>query len=182
MPVAQPLTVCAPASSSTVWSAPLVKLGASLTALTVMTKLCVGLESTPPLAVPPLSFATSVLVAVPLAFAAEVYESVPADETAGPAENRLWFVLFVTTNDTVWPDSFGPALIAVAQFGTLCAPASSFTVWSAPFVKLGASFTPVTWIWNVCAGLVSLPPLAVPPSSFATSVIVAEPNAFGAGV
>ena len=34
--VAQPVTVCAPASSSTVWSAPLVKLGASLTAVTVI--------------------------------------------------------------------------------------------------------------------------------------------------
>ena len=34
--VAQPIEVCAPASSSTVWLAPLVKDGASLTAVTVM--------------------------------------------------------------------------------------------------------------------------------------------------
>src|SRR5579872_7263091 len=34
--VAQPLTVCAPEFSSTVWSAPLVKLGGSLTAVIVI--------------------------------------------------------------------------------------------------------------------------------------------------
>ena len=33
--VAQPEALCAPESSSTVWSAPLLKLGASLTGLTV---------------------------------------------------------------------------------------------------------------------------------------------------
>jgi hypothetical protein len=49
-------------------------------------------------------------------------------------------------------------------------------------VKLGASFTEATTIWNVCVGLVSTPPLAVPPVSCARSVIVAEPNAFAAGV
>ena len=48
--------VCGPASSCTVWSAPLVKLGASLTALTVMVKVWAGEVSTPPLAVPPLSW------------------------------------------------------------------------------------------------------------------------------
>ena len=43
---------------------------------------------------------------------------------------------------TVWPDSSaGPALIAVAQPATVCAPASSLIVWSAPFVKVGASLT-----------------------------------------
>src|SRR3954454_714420 len=34
--VAQPAIVCAPASSSRVWSAPLTKLGSSLTAVTVI--------------------------------------------------------------------------------------------------------------------------------------------------
>ena len=38
IPVAQPLTVCGPASSATVWSAPFVKDGASLTGLTVRWK------------------------------------------------------------------------------------------------------------------------------------------------
>jgi hypothetical protein len=49
----------------------------------------------------------------------------------------------------------------VAQFGTECGPESSATVWSAPLVKLGASFTAVTLIVNVCPALVSTPPLAV---------------------
>jgi hypothetical protein len=40
--VAQPLTVTAAASSSGVWSAPLVNDGGSLTAVTLMTKVCVG--------------------------------------------------------------------------------------------------------------------------------------------
>ena len=39
MAVAQPATVWAPASSCTVWSAPLVKDGASLTGLTVTVTL-----------------------------------------------------------------------------------------------------------------------------------------------
>src|SRR2546425_125208 len=35
---------------------------------------------------------------------------------------------------------------------------------------------------NVCAALVSAPPLAVPPSSLSEMVMVAEPLAFAAGV
>ena len=51
---------------------------------------------------------------------------------------------------TVWPDSFaGPFEIAVAHGVTVCAPLSSFTVWLAPFVKLGTSLTAVTVIVNV---------------------------------
>ena len=103
----------------------------------------------------------------------------PAGLTAGPAEKRLGFVLFVTTNVTAWPDSFaGPALIPVAQPLTVCAPASSATVWSAPFVKLGASLTPVTVMMNVCVGAVGGRRAVVA----ALSVIVAVPNAFAAGV
>ena len=72
MAVAHGLTVWAPASSSTVWSAPLVKLGASLTAVTVMVKVWVALLSTPPLAVPPSSWMLTVTMAEPLALAAGV--------------------------------------------------------------------------------------------------------------
>ena len=70
--VAQPVWLNAPLFSSTVTSAPLVKPGASLTDVTVMTNVCVGDASTPPFAVPPLSISRSVIVAVPLAFAAGV--------------------------------------------------------------------------------------------------------------
>ena len=70
--VAQGLTVCAPASSADVGFAPGVKLGASLTAATVMVKVCGAEVSTPPPAVPPLSESVSVIVAVPLALAAGV--------------------------------------------------------------------------------------------------------------
>ena len=50
----------------------MVKLGASLTAVTVMVKVWVALVSTPPLAVPPSSWMLTVTVAVPLALAAGV--------------------------------------------------------------------------------------------------------------
>ena len=78
--------------------------------------------------------------------------------------------------------SVGPAETAVAQGLTVCAPAFSSTVWSAPLVNDGASLTAVTVMVNVCGAEVSLPPFAVPPLSFATSVIVAVPFAFAAGV
>src|SRR6516225_5734194 len=89
----------------------------------------------------------------------------------------------LTRNETVCEDSFaGPGEMLVAQPATVCGPASSKTVWSAPLTKLGASFTGVTVIVNVCGALVSTPPLAVPPSSWARTVTVAHPLASGAGV
>ena len=39
---------------------------------------------------------------------------------------------------------FGPGWKAVAQFATVCAPASSATVWLAPPVNCGASLAAVT--------------------------------------
>ena len=48
----------------------------------------------------------------------------------GLAANRPALVLLVTMKLTVWPASLaGPALMAVAQPVTVCAPASSSTVW-----------------------------------------------------
>src|SRR5947199_10767231 len=75
--VAQLRIDCGAASSRTVWSAPLVKLGTSLTAVAVIVNVWAADVSTPPLAVPPLSLATMVTVAVPLALGASVYVSVP---------------------------------------------------------------------------------------------------------
>ena len=49
-----------------------MKLGASLTAVTVMVKVCGADVSTPPFAVPPLSVSCTRDVAVPLALAAGV--------------------------------------------------------------------------------------------------------------
>ena len=72
MAVAKPLTVWAPESSSVIWLAPTVKLGASLTAGTLIVKVCTAEVSTPPLAVPPLSCSATATVALPLALAASV--------------------------------------------------------------------------------------------------------------
>ncbi len=181
-PVAQPAVVAAPESSSTVGSAPFVNDGASLTAVTVMVNVCSPELSVPPLAVPPSSAIRSVIVAEPLALAAGVKVSVPLAATAGPAAKRAAFVLPVTVKPTVWADSPVPALIPVAQPATDAAPESSLTVWFAPLVNAGASFTPVTVMVNVWPADVLAPPLAVPPSSWAATVMVAEPAASAAGV
>ncbi len=107
----------------------------------------------------------------------------PSGSTAGATENREAFESEVSWNDRSWPaSSAGPAERSVAQPVTDCAPASSSAPWSAPFVNDGVSLTGVTEIVNVCSGLVSSPPLAVPPLSFASTPIVAVPFASGAGV
>jgi hypothetical protein len=104
-------------------------VGGSLSALIVIVKVCVGLSLTPPLAVPPSSVASSVIVAVPFWFKPAVKERVPFAATVGPAEKRPGFVLFVTTKEGVWPDSFaGPTLIPVAQPVVVWAPESSSNV------------------------------------------------------
>ena len=156
--VAQLGTLCGPASSSTFWSGPLVKLGASFTAFTVMVKVSGVLVSCPPLAVPPSSWSSSVMSAEPLASSAGVYVSAPVASTPGPAANRPELVLPVMLKVSAWPDSSaGPALIFVAQLGTFWAPASSVTLWSGPLVKLGASFTGFTDTTRLNGGLGSVP-------------------------
>ena len=109
--VAQPLTDWAPASSTSVWLAPLTKLGGSLTPVTLIVKVWTALVSSPPLAIPPLSLMETLTVAEPTWLAAGVNVSVPLELTAGSVENRPVLSL-VTMNDTVWPDSLdGPSLI-----------------------------------------------------------------------
>src|SRR5262249_25550972 len=72
MLVAQPVTLWAPASSLTAWSALSVTVGPLLTGLTVIVTVCVPLLSLPALALPSSSFSTMVMVALPLALAAGV--------------------------------------------------------------------------------------------------------------
>src|SRR5262249_36496794 len=147
MPVAKPGTVCAATSSLTVTvGVGRVNVGASLTAFTVIVNVWVVDVSDPPLAVPPLSFNCTVMVAVPLAFAAGVNVSVPSGAIDGATANRPAFVFPVTLNVSACPDSSaGPALMPVANPATVCGPASSFTVTVVVgSVKLGASLTAVT--------------------------------------
>src|SRR5947209_1955547 len=146
----------------------------------MMLKVWLALVLTPPLAVPPLSTAATVMAAVPLALGAAVKVRVPAAERDGAVLNRPGFVLPVMTKLTVCPaatSSGGPARMFVAQLASVWGPASSRTVGSAPRVKLGGSLTPLTLMLKVWPALVSTPPLAVPPLSFATTVIVAVPTA-----
>ncbi len=180
--VAQPAILAAPESSATVWLPPLVNDGASFTADTVIVKVWVALVSIPPLLVPPSSWIETVTIADPDRFAAGVKVRTPAALTAGWALNSALLSL-VTVKPTVWPDSFdGPLLMAVAQPLTVAAPESSNTVWSAPLVNDGASLTGWMVIVKVVFALASLPPLAVPPSSWIRIVTVDEPNALAAGV
>src|SRR5262245_37644601 len=93
MPVAHPNSICAGSSSNKAISAPLVKLGGSLTAPTVITKVCAGDVSLPLLAVPPLSCRRTVTVAEPLALVAGVNVRVPLAAIAGWAENKALLLL-----------------------------------------------------------------------------------------
>ena len=92
------------------------KLGASFTLLTVRVKVTESLVSTPPLAVPPLSCAVIVTVALPLAFAAGVKVSTPLVLTAGATLNRPGLLFPVTvTVVMLWLDSFAGPFTNVAS-------------------------------------------------------------------
>jgi hypothetical protein len=81
------------------------------------------------------------------------------------------------------PASFaGPGPIPVAHAGMVCAPPSWFTVRFGPAVIVGGSFCERTVIVKVCGALVSTPPLAVPPLSFAWMVTMATPAVSATGV
>jgi hypothetical protein len=91
--------------------------------------------------------------------------STPVLDTAGWTANSA-LLLLVTTNETVWVPSPGPAETAVAQGVTVCAPASSLTVGSAPLVNDGSSLTPVIVKLTVAVAVFgSAAPLVVPLSS-----------------
>jgi hypothetical protein len=85
---------------------------------------------------------------------------VPSAATAGATLNSAALVV-LTRNWSICPASFGgPAEMPVAQFGTACAPASSATVWFAPFVKLGTSLIGLTVMATVVVPELRLPSLA----------------------
>src|SRR5690349_13231113 len=96
----------APESSLTVTLPPPVNDGGSLTAFTVMVKVWPALVSTPPLAVPPLSCATTVTTAVPFASGAGVNVSTPEGETAG-CDAKSALLLLVAVKVTLCDDSSG---------------------------------------------------------------------------
>jgi hypothetical protein len=111
-----------------------------------MVKIAEALTGTPPLAVPPSSCRPTTTCDEPLAFSSGVYLSVPSGLTLGELKKRVLRTT-ITLKVSVWPaSSAGPALIAVAQPVTICAPASSATIWSGPTVKEGGSFTAATVI------------------------------------
>ena len=90
------------------------KLGASFTGVIVMVRVFVVL-STPPLAVPPLSWAMTVTVALPLAFAAGVKVSVPPALRVGWLLKSAVLLLFTTRLVMLWLDSLAGPVVKVAS-------------------------------------------------------------------
>ncbi len=127
--VANVAIVCTPASSSTAGVADgSVNDGASFNASTVMVNDCVLDVFAFGAAFAPLSVSTTLNVAVPEVFGVAVYVSAPVvGSMDGPVLKVSVPVgpVDASTKVSVWPLSFGPCEIALANPLTDCAPASS---------------------------------------------------------
>ena len=115
-----------------------------MTGVTVMVNSCGTLESTPPLAVPPLLVTRAVRVATPLASGAGVNLRMPPEVTDGAVANNPGLELESITKASVWPLSLlGPLERLAAQFLEYEKLSSSTVTLAA--VKLGASSVCVTF-------------------------------------
>ena len=96
--------------------------------MTVRVKVCAALVSTPPSAVPPLSCARTVTVAVPLAVLSGVKVSVPLAPIAGATlkSAELSVVTMKLTVCAASPD--GPAEMAVTKLLEVTSPLLAGTV------------------------------------------------------
>ena len=158
-----------------------MKLGALLTAVTVIVNVCAALVSSPPKAVPPSSTRLD-------RHGRDAARARRRRCRSGSRRLHLRLrgnsegLSLLTMNETVWPASFGgPGEMPVAHPVTVRAPASSSTVWSAPAMKLGRSLTAVTVIvklWR--AGVAAAAGRAAVVER--ATVTVAVPLASGAGV
>src|SRR5438876_9920151 len=135
--VAQPATTRGP-GEPTGTSGPLVKAGASLTAMTSIVKLCGALVSAPPFAVPPSSCSRTVTCAGPLAFGTAVNVSVPVGLIAGGAENSPALSDETMKSSDCDASLALPGPIAVAHPTAVCGPTSSMMVTSGPRLNVGA--------------------------------------------
>ncbi len=152
-----------------------LKLGASFTGVTVMLKVFV-LRSMPPSAVPPLSCTSTDTVAEPKALVAGVKVSVPPTSIVGWTLNSAVLLLTTLNPRIVSLPSFAGPTLKIAWPLRVAAPLSSnTTILFDMKVTPGALFTGVTVIRKVCGTLRFVPPLAVPPLSWATMVTVAVP-------
>ena len=158
--------------------------GASLTGLMVMVKVWAAQVSWPPLAVPPLSWQCTRDRRGADRRWPRRYRSVCRwrRSPAGPRTARS--LLPPMTKLTVWPASsgVGPFDVVTAKLVTVCGPASSFDEVAPGTMKSGASLTGFTVMVKVWSAEVSMPPLAVPPLSWACTVMVAVPLALAAAV
>ena len=171
--VAKVPKLAAPLSCSTTTFEAKVMTGASFTGTKLMVKVLVA-RSTPPLAVPPSSCTMTVTVAEPLAFADGVKVRVPP-VSAGATLKSEGLSLVTERPLMVWLDSLAGPVVTVAKPTLAAALSSSTTTLFVAKAMAGVSFTGVTVTVKVWGALVSTPPLAVPPSSCAMTVTVAEP-------
>src|SRR5947207_2767639 len=107
----------------------------------LMVKLIVALVSTPPLRVPPLSCATTVMTALPKVLSAGVKDRLPDGSSDGCTANRTGLLLLRMMKFSSWPVSFGapgPMLVAHAA---VYAPESSRGLTTGPGVKVGGWLT-----------------------------------------
>ena len=127
IPVAHGLTVCGPLSSNTVWSGPLVKLGASLTRIHRDGERlrCTGVY--PAIGRPAVVRERNGNRRRPVGIRRRRVgqDSGCADRRPGTEERGLVLPVTLNVSVCVLPS---PSLIAVAHPLTVCAPASSFTV------------------------------------------------------
>ena len=108
--------------------------------------------------------------------------SSPFASIAGPAAKSALLSSVTVYVNVCAASSAPPPGSATAKPATVCGPESSFTVWSAPSVNEGSSFTGFTVIVKVWAAAVSSPPNAVPPLSVTKTVTVALPEASAVSV
>ena len=138
MAVAHAVRTAGPESSMTMTSAPLLKVGASLTGVTVMRAVTGGLVA------PALSVRATAMVAEPWAFGAGVKVRRPVEPIDGATANRPGLSLMTAKVDVWAASSAGPGEMAVAHAVRTAAPESSVTVTFAPMAKVGTSLTGVT--------------------------------------
>src|SRR5665213_1023942 len=118
-----------------------LNVGGWFTNPTEIVNVCGALVLCPPLAVPPLSTAITVTVAIPLELAVGVKVSVPLAAIDGCPENKA-LLLFVTVNDTDCDaSSGGPGLMFVRKLLNVLKPLFSNTVTFVPSVNDGGWFT-----------------------------------------
>jgi hypothetical protein len=93
----------------------MVKVGASLTSLTLMVKVCSAVVSFPSFSIPPLSFSLTVTVAVPLLLSLDLKVRLPSGVIVGWFSNKSLLSLVTSKLRVCSASSTGPLERLLAQ-------------------------------------------------------------------